>query len=379
MPDIFFLLDMALKLFILSVFFILFITQLSQIRNEPIRFKYILIAMLCGVLGFSILLIDTIFWEVNPDKENRRIFHVIVFVFLQVYAYFWYLHYESIISVRMPKRRNLPLLALVILNVTISSLYFLGFNLGLFSELWDLLGISTHEGRIVTIVSHLAFFTWVPVCGIAIFIILGNGLVELRKISMIELAAIAIQFVASSFLLMDDIFITFSLYDRSTSELMVTIGLLVFFIGLLSLLLSYLVLNPSHVQSPSIQQEYYEQLRFAFSDPKLMAGTQSGAASTTAVTGLIPKKLPSTAIFILIHILNSEDSMSYAKSIETTLNLNKSTVSYNLSLLEKENLVERRPEHLEEDQRLKTIILASGGLDYLYAVFLQLERFFKLV
>ncbi|MHA2232690.1 MAG: hypothetical protein ACXAB4_09380 [Candidatus Hodarchaeales archaeon] len=282
MPDIFFLLDMALKLFILSVFFILFITQLSQIRNEPIRFKYILIAMLSGVLGFSILLLDTIFWEVNPNKENRRIFHVVVFVFLQVYAYFWYLHYESIISVRMPKRRNLPLLALVILNVTISSLYFLGFNLGLFSELWDLLGISTHEGRIVTIVSHLAFFTWVPVCGIAIFIILGNGLVELRKISMIELAAIAIQFVASSFLLMDDIFITFSLYDKPTSELMVTIGLMVFFIGLLSLLLSYLVLNPSHVQSPSIQQEYYQQLHFAFSDRKFMAGAQGGAASTTA-------------------------------------------------------------------------------------------------
>ncbi|MHA2232691.1 MAG: MarR family transcriptional regulator [Candidatus Hodarchaeales archaeon] len=70
--------------------------------------------------------------------------------------------------------------------------------------------------------------------------------------------------------------------------------------------------------------------------------------------------------------------MSYAKSIETTLNLNKSTVSYNLSLLEKENLVERRSEHLEEDQRLKAIVLASGGLDYLYAVFMQLERFFKL-
>jgi DNA-binding MarR family transcriptional regulator len=123
------------------------------------------------------------------------------------------------------------------------------------------------------------------------------------------------------------------------------------------------------VQSPSIQQEYYSKLRSAFS------GTDLAPERVISVLDLVPTKLPSTAIFILLHILNSKDFTSYARFIEAELNLSKSTVSYNLNLLENEALIERKT-ILEEDQRLKAVKICTKGIEYLFAVYLELDRHF---
>lgn len=383
MPDILDFIDLAVKLLLVTVFFILFVVQLSQMRNKPKPLKpwYFVIAMLMGGIGFSILIIDTILWEVNPIDKNRIVFMIFVFVLLQLFGYFWYLHYESIISVTIPKKRNLFFASLVISNLVISALYFLGFNLGLYSpftEIWDFLGISTHEGRIVTIVSHISFAGWVSAYGIVIFIIISHNLIELKKISTTELVSIAIQFVAVTFLLLEDVLVTLNFYEDDTREVLITTGLLVLFIGLLSLLSSYLLFQPSHVQSPSIQHDYYEKLRYAFIDQKVHTAAEVDSSEPIVITELTPTKLPSTAIFILIHVLNSQAFTSYAKAIENDLNLNKSTVSYNLTLLEKNLLIERKTENLDEDQRLKAIIIGSKGIEYLFSVYLQLEKYFKL-
>ncbi|MHA2369646.1 MAG: MarR family transcriptional regulator [Candidatus Hodarchaeales archaeon] len=381
MPDILFFIDLGIKILLLTVFFNLFIIQLYQMKNRPMQSKFFTISMLMGTIGFVILVIDTILWEVNPIKENRIAFHVIIFVLLQVYAYFWYLHYEAIISVAIPKIRNFPLLFLAALSIIITVLYFIGVNLGLsrpLSDLWSYLGISTHPGRVVTIVSHIAFLVWVSVCTIALYIIITSNLIELRKISTFELISIAIQLITTSFLLLEDLFITFSVYDRDMSNMLITIGLLVLFLGLLSLLLNYLLFDPPHVQSPSIQLEYYEKLQNIFSDQATGTNNERSDSISASATALAPKKLPSTALFILIHILNSNNSTSYARAIEENLNLSKSTVSYNLNLLENAYLIERKTENLQEDQRFKVVILRNKGMEYLLSVYLQLEKHFKL-
>ncbi|MHA2497425.1 MAG: MarR family transcriptional regulator [Candidatus Hodarchaeales archaeon] len=381
MPDILFFIDLGIKILLLTVFFNLFIIQLYQMKNRPMQSKFFTISMLMGTIGFVILVIDTILWEVNPIKENRIAFHVIIFVLLQVYAYFWYLHYEAIISVAIPKIRNFPLLFLAALSIIITVLYFIGVNLGLsrpLSDLWSYLGISTHPGRVVTIVSHIAFLVWVSVCTIALYIIITSNLIELRKISTFELISIAIQLITTSFLLLEDLFITFSVYDRDMSNMLITIGLLVLFLGLLSLLLNYLLFDPPHVQSPSIQLEYYEKLQNIFSGQAAGTNNERSDSISASAPALAPKKLPSTALFILIHILNSNNSTSYARAIEENLNLSKSTVSYNLNLLENEYLIERKMENLQEDQRFKVVILRNKGMEYLLSVYLQLEKHFKL-
>ncbi len=291
------------------------------------------------------------------------------------------MHYEAIVSVAIPKIRSFPLLFLAALSIIITVLYFIGVNLGLYrplSDLWSYLGISTHPGRVVTIVSHIAFLTWVSVCTIALYIIITSDLIELRKISTFEFISIAIQLITTSFLLLEDLFITFSVYDRDMSNMLITIGLLVLFLGLLSLLLNYLLFDPTHVQSPSIQLEYYEKLQNIFSSQVTETNNKRSDSISASVATLTPKKLPSTALFILIHILNSNNFISYARSIEENLNLSKSTVSYNLNLLENEYLIERKTGNLQEDQRFKVVILRDKGMEYLLLVYLQLEKHFKL-
>ncbi|MFX0114535.1 MAG: MarR family transcriptional regulator [Candidatus Hodarchaeota archaeon] len=360
MPDILFIGDLVARATFLGCFLILFISQLFQMTKRPTNPKFLLIAMGMGVIAFILLFIEAILWEMDPIDENRAINYIFAFIFLQFYAYFWYLHYESIVNVILPRNRILMSLPILLLNGTAACLHFLGINLG---------GAQ--------LVARIALLTWLLLCGLIIAVILTNDLLELKKIPPSELGAIVIQSAGAAFLLIETFFSTVGAYDKSASSLLVTLGICVFFIGIFSLLATYLLLNPSHIQFPSLQHDYYSKMQGAFVDQKAKIAAQIDEFVATTATELVPKKLPSTAIFILIYILNSEDFTSYAKSIETDLNLGKSTVSYNLNLLEKEGLIVRRIVSLQDDQRVKAVKVVEKGIMFLFSFYLQLERQFR--
>ncbi len=360
MPDLFFFIELAVKSVYLTAFFLLFAIQLQQIQKKAISTRFFLFAMLMGSIAFGILLFDTILWEIDPSDENRANLIIFVIIFLQLFTILWYWHYESMINVILPKTRGLAPLSLVILNLGILGLHLLESD-------FDAVALAT----------QLGFLTWIPICSIIIAIIIRNDLIELKRIPTIELVAIGIQLGSAAVLLAEDLFFALGLYDKDLSSLLTLLGLLVFFAGLLLLLINYLFLNPPHVQLPSLQHEYFIKMRTAFTDQKGKIGAQIDDFISTSVTELVPKKLPSTAIFILIQILNSEDFTSYAKSVEENINLSKSTVSYNLALLEKEGLIERKTINLQDDQRVKAVTICDKGFDYLFSFYLQLEGHFQ--
>ncbi|MFX0117459.1 MAG: hypothetical protein ACFFB3_23130 [Candidatus Hodarchaeota archaeon] len=388
MPNIVFIIDVAMKLLLAAVFFVLLVIQVYQMREKPLKINFFPIAILMGCIAFAILLIETILWELNPIKENRTAFHIFALILLQLYAYFWYLHYESNINFAVPKWGNVTFLSLITLNLLIASLYFIENSYGIlpaFSELWSFLGVSDDQGRIVTVLGQLTIFTWAPVCAVVLNRIYHNDLVELKKIAPAEFLSITIQLIAATMVLLGNLLVTLKIDDDVISSLLIISGILLAFIGVLSLNLSYLLLKPPHIQSLSIQHiqsplnqhDHYEKLLSDFADKKRELETQIEDYGSGPVTELMPKKLPSTALFILIHILNSEGSSSYAKSIEADLGLGKSTVSYNLSLLEEESLVERKTELLGDDHRLKAITISKKGFEYLFTFYLKLEPHFK--
>ncbi|MFW9914522.1 MAG: hypothetical protein ACFFGZ_02830 [Candidatus Thorarchaeota archaeon] len=360
MPDLFFFVELAIESVFLTAFSFLFIIQLQQIQKKAINTRFFLVAMLMGSVAFGILLLDTILWEIDPSEENRIAFILLVIIFLQLFAIFWYGHYESMVNVVLPKMQVLAPLTLVILNLGILGLHLL-----------------ESDFESVTLAMQIAFLTWIPICSVIIAIIMRNDLIELKRIPMIEVVAIGIQLGSAAVLLAEGLLYALGLYDKDISSLLTLLGLLIFFVGLLILLINYLFLNPPHVQLPSLQHEYFTKMRAAFADQKGKIGAQIDDFISTSVTELVPKKLPSTAIFILIQILNSEDFTSYAKSIEENINLSKSTVSYNLALLEKEGLIERKTISLQDDQRVKAVTICEKGFDYLFSFYLQLEGHFK--
>ncbi|MFQ5980983.1 MAG: hypothetical protein ACE5OZ_22820 [Candidatus Heimdallarchaeota archaeon] len=360
MPDILFFLELAAKSVFLTSSFLLFIIQFQQIQKKAIDTRFFLLAMLMGSIAFTILLVDTVLWEIDPVDANRIFYLILVFLFLQLFAYFWYLHYESIISAVLPKSQILPPLSLIILNGVIVGLFVIGVNI-----------------NAATLVPQITFLAWLPLGGLIVVIIVRNDLIELKRIPAIELGAVVIQMGAAAFLLVVSVVRSLGVLEKDASSFLTAVGLIAFFLGLLVLLLNYLLVNPPHVQLPSLQHELFAKMQLAFADQKEHIDSQIDDFVSTSATELIPKKLPSTAIFILIHILNATDFTSHAKSIETTLNLNKSTVSYNLALLEKEALIERKIERLDDDQRIKAAKISSPGLDFLFSFYLQLERHFK--
>ncbi|MHA2271697.1 MAG: hypothetical protein ACXACI_07530 [Candidatus Hodarchaeales archaeon] len=388
MPDILFIVDAAMKLLLGAAFFVLFTIQVYPMRERPLKTNFFPIAMLAGCIASAILLIETILWELNPIEENRTAFHLFALIFLQLYAYFWYLHYESNINFAVPKWGNVTFLSLITLNLMIASLYFVETSFEILpasSEFWSFLGVSGDQGRIVTIIGQLTIFTWVPICGVVLNRVYRNNLVELKKITPAEFLSIMIQLIAATMVLLGNLLVALRIDDDVVSSLLIIPGILLLFIGVLSLNLSYLLFKPPHIQSPPIppiqpspiRPDHYEKLLSAFADKKGKLKAQIEEYASAPVTDLMPKKLPSTALFILIHILNSEGSSSYAKSIEADLGLGKSTVSYNLSLLEEESLVERKTELLGDDHRLKAITISKKGFEYLFTFYLKLEPHFK--
>ncbi|MHA2233094.1 MAG: hypothetical protein ACXAB4_11480 [Candidatus Hodarchaeales archaeon] len=379
MPNIFFFMDATIKLVLVAVFFILFAHQIYQLKDKPLETRFFAIALLTGSLGAVILLIDTVLWEFNSHEETRIIFQIFALMFLQLFACFLFLHYDSVIDVTIPRWRQSMFFSLVILNSVLAGLYFLESSFGVLSflpDVWSFLGVSGNQGRIVIVISQITFLTWVPVLGLVLSIMLRNNLVELKKIDAIELIAIVIQFLAATFLVVGELFMTLEMEEESLDSPVIAAGIAVFSIGVIILFLNYLLLKPVHIQSPSIQHEHYQKLQVAFMEKKETLRSQIEEFTVVPVAELMPKKLPSTALFILIHILDSESSTSYAKSIEAELGLGKSTVSYNLNLLEHESLIKRKIQLLEDDHRLKAIEISTKGFEYLFNVYLKLDQHF---
>jgi len=81
-------------------------------------------------------------------------------------------------------------------------------------------------------------------------------------------------------------------------------------------------------------------------------------------------------IQILMHLLDFLDRGTYANVIEIDLEIKKSTLSYNLTLLEERGLIQVSNPKLEADQRLKVISITNGGIDVLYCIYTRLDRYF---
>jgi DNA-binding MarR family transcriptional regulator len=127
-----------------------------------------------------------------------------------------------------------------------------------------------------------------------------------------------------------------------------------------------------------MQFEYYRKLKEVFSQSEAqtrLGQLNQGVIDTTVV---VPKKLSSTSIVVLLYLLKMPVDGTFAKSIESDLQLNKATVSYNIKILEENSLIERDITTVQEDQRFKKIKINKNGLNFLFTFYQQLSSYFTL-
>ena len=404
-------LSLVLSILIVGCFFLLLIMQIDQFANRKIENLFFIIALVAGTVGITSYIFEIILAITSPNDYITINLHSYLFFFFTVCFYFWYKHYQKIIIFKeRPSRFDF----LKRLNViphwlepisTIDVLFFIGFFIdifyylcfllniqGIFNFFWDMVHLSNNQGRTVAILSHIAFMGgWVFFY--ITYIIIVNNLVELNKVTLYELLAIISLGFSNVFLFINDLFLTFSVYHGDVGNLIVGLGLLVVFISLIMLLVNFIVLNPSHVQSPSLYKDIAELIRtidapgFTNSEfiSKNIASQQLNSIAELESLN-IPQKLNGTCIFILIYLMkNLKLKNLLAKDLEADLKLNKSTISYNLKILEKNEFVNRTtPIELkatnrmddELDQRQKIISITEAGKDFLISLHQYLGNIF---
>lgn len=86
--------------------------------------------------------------------------------------------------------------------------------------------------------------------------------------------------------------------------------------------------------------------------------------------------LSGTSLDILIYLLGHLDRGTYSAVMETDLNLKRSTLSYNLQLLEQKGLISKKNPSIEADQRMKISVITAEGRGLLYQIYAKLKQFF---
>lgn len=86
--------------------------------------------------------------------------------------------------------------------------------------------------------------------------------------------------------------------------------------------------------------------------------------------------LSSTSFKILLYLLEHLDRGTYSSAIEYDLGLLKSTLSYNIKLLEEKKLVTRDKSTILDDQRFKIVIINENGVKLLYRIYKRLDEIF---
>ena len=407
--------SLVLSILIVGCFFLLLIMQVNSFANKKIENPFFIIALIAGSIGITSYTFAVILDATNPNVELTNNLHSYLFFFFTLCFYFWYKHYEKIITLQdrsITTRFNFlkkldfkwldPITTLDILfyiGLTIDLIYYVLYlfhlNLMVFGFIWHFLGVGNTDGRMVTVFSLIAFLSGLTFFYIT-YIIITNNLVELSKVPIFEVLAIIALGFSNAFLLINDIFVTFGLYPLDLSYLIVGIGLLIVFLSLIMLLINYILLNPSHVTSPSLFKDIV-QLINAIDDPVFETSSKyqfKTEESTFPVPTIyksfeklsIPQKLNVTYIIILIYLMkNYNISAILAKDLEANLNLNKSTISYNLKILENNEFINRISpiekemivkSDLEVDQRQKFISINENGRNFLLSLQQYLNSIF---
>lgn len=398
------IISLVLSILIVGCFFLLLIMQINKFSNQKVENPFFIVAIIAGSIAIISYIFDTILWISKPDVTTRINLQSYTFFFFTISFYAWYKHYQKILLV-LPSSENLnynnilkkfrlrtnlmnsisTFDILIFIGLAVDVLYYVFYILGInlmFGFFWDLLHLNNTDGRMVTIFSHIAFLSGFIFFYVA-YIIISNNLIELNKVLIYELFAIIILGFSNLFLFFNDIFVTFSLYSYDIGNLIVSIGLLTFFISLIMLLSNFIILNPSHIQNPSILKDIAHLIN-KIEDPvftKQILNSDDGLHSIESnqqkiINNLqIPQKLNGTCIIILIYLMkNNNHTTLLAKDLEIDLNLNKSTISYNLKILERndfiirnspisKNLLQYQDDNL--DQRQKYISISDNGKKFL--------------
>jgi DNA-binding MarR family transcriptional regulator len=400
-------LSLVFSILIVGNFFLLLIIQINSLNNKKLENNFFIIALISGSIAIISYIFDTILWITKPNPYLRINLYLSLFFFFTVCFYFWYKHYTKIISMTESFVLNFQ-----ILNKTsitswlnpiskIDLLFFIGFLLDfiyyftyffridyIFDIFWNLLGINNEIGRVVTVFSHIAFLSGCVFFYIS-YIIIKNNLIELKKVPLFEVISIIFIGFANIFLFINDFLLTMRLYDDEIGTFLVNVGLLIIFISLIMLLVNYVYLNPSHVQSPSILKEIAEMLKTIdkSSLDNNVEKIKTPKSQTRTIEALdIPQKLNGTCIIILIYLLKNSESNMTAKDLEINLKLNKSTISYNLKLLENfmyitrinaiELFINDQNRNEEFDQRQKFILINENGRKFLATIHNYLDTIF---
>ena len=80
---------------------------------------------------------------------------------------------------------------------------------------------------------------------------------------------------------------------------------------------------------------------------------------------------------ILIYLLENLHLGTFASAIQTDLELNKSTVAYNIKILEEKGLISRTDPPLQQDLRFKVIYISGEGKTLLYYIYKRLDEHFN--
>lgn len=411
--------SLVLSILIVGCFFLLLIMQVNSLANKKIENFFFIIALIAGTIGITsytfAVILNVSVTNQNVDEVINNL-HSYLFFFFTICFYFWYKHYEKIITLHdySPLKKydiftrfdivswldpitKIDLLFFIGLGIDVIyySLYLVHLNLIVFGFIWNALGIGNTDGRMPTVFSIIAFLSGLTFFYIT-YIIITNNLVELNKVPIFELLAIIALGFSNVFLLINDILVTFGFYPLALSYFIVGIGLLIVFLSLIMLLINYILLNPSHVTSPSLFKDIV-QLINTIDDPVFESAIKSQFKSgqsilpTPGVTKsfdrlYIPQKLNGTCIIILIYLMkNYKLSTILAKDLEENLKLNKSTISYNLKILENNEFINRISpikmgmtvkSDAEIDQRQKFISINDNGKNFLLSLQQYLNSIF---
>ncbi|MHA1992543.1 MAG: hypothetical protein ACW981_02790 [Candidatus Hodarchaeales archaeon] len=391
MLDLIIFFDILLKILLIVVFSILLVFQVIQAQEKKLQNYYFTLAIIFGLLATPPYLLDPILWEVIVDVATRdsiRIFLQSTSVTLYaVFFYFWYKHYEAIYSLEPMKEfkwQNYVLVFLTVANLGIYLMHFLGFfPWDLLQDLYDRglmpLFLIGGGGRIVTYLTHISFFIGILSYGLILYNSIKFKLIELNKISLVELIAIILLFITNVLLFVNDVFLTLEIYGSLGSVIGTPIltGLtFLFFVGLILLIVNYMIFNPGHLLSPSMNREFYYKLNNLLGSENKVLENKKPVADEPEINTFDLKKLNSTSIELLIYLLKHSDEGTYARSIETDLQLNKATVSYNLRILEENSLIDRFESLQENDMRFKKIKINEDGLKFLMTFHSNLSNYF---
>ena len=409
MIDTLSIIGLVLSFLIVACFFLLIIIQINSYNNSKVENLSFILALIAGLIAISTWIFDLIIWDNNSCNISltnqciitRSNLNGLLFFFFTISFYFWFKHYQKIILFNSKKyslQFNLLKRFSFISNVQysisfIDILFFIGIFLntivylgyffglgGIFNIFWQLVDLPNNAGRFVTFLSLIGILSG----GIFLYItyiIIKNNLIELGKVTIFELFSITVLGFTSVILLINDILITYNFYGGDLNTLIVNIGLFTIFISLIILLVDYILLQPTHIQSPSLYKDIAELIKTIKIEnvvtPKSEIEIPTIQILSEDISKLeIPQKLNGTGIIILIYLMKNEKVKNLlAKDLETDLKLNKSTISYNLKILENNSFITRKTpieisinENSSEDeldQRQKRILINENWKKFL--------------